>query len=76
MSTTSSRRPPNSTSRGRSRSIPPSTRSTTGRKARERSGRRIYLLDRDGVIRYDHHGEGRYAEIEAAIRALLAEPVT
>jgi thiol-disulfide isomerase/thioredoxin len=37
---------------------------------------RIYLLDRNGIIRYDHHGEGRYAEIEAAIRALLAEPAT
>lgn len=37
---------------------------------------RIYLLDRDGNIRYDHHGEGRYAEIDAAIQTLLAEPVT
>jgi thiol-disulfide isomerase/thioredoxin len=36
---------------------------------------RIYLLDRNGHIRYDHHGEGRYAEIGAAVRALLAEPV-
>ena len=36
---------------------------------------RIYLLDRDGNIRYDHIGEGRYAEIDAAVRALLAEPV-
>lgn len=34
---------------------------------------RIYLLDRDGHIRYDHHGEGRYDEIDAAVRALLAE---
>ncbi len=35
---------------------------------------RIYLLDRDGHIRYDHIGEGRYDEIDAAVDALLAEP--
>jgi thiol-disulfide isomerase/thioredoxin len=35
---------------------------------------RIYLLDREGHIRYDHTGEGRYDEIDAAVRALLAEP--
>jgi len=35
---------------------------------------RIYLLDRDGNIRYDHIGEGRYAQTDAAIQALLAEP--
>ena len=35
---------------------------------------RIYLLDRAGHVRYDHIGEGRYAEIEAAVEALLAEP--
>jgi len=35
---------------------------------------RIYLLDRDGNVRYDHHGEGRYAEIDAAVQELLAEP--
>jgi thiol-disulfide isomerase/thioredoxin len=35
---------------------------------------RIYLLDRDGHVRYDHTGEGRYDEIDAAVRALLAEP--
>jgi thiol-disulfide isomerase/thioredoxin len=34
---------------------------------------RIYLLDRDGHIRYDHIGEGGYAETDAAVRALLAE---
>ena len=34
---------------------------------------RIYLLDRDGHIRYDHIGEGRYAETDAAVQALLAE---
>jgi thiol-disulfide isomerase/thioredoxin len=37
---------------------------------------RIYLLDRDGHVRYDHIGEGRYDEIEAAVRALLDEPTT
>lgn len=35
---------------------------------------RIYLLDRSGHIRYDHIGEGHYDEIDAAVRALLAEP--
>lgn len=37
---------------------------------------RIYLLDRDGNIRYDHTGEGRYAQIDAAVQALLAEPTS
>lgn len=37
---------------------------------------RIYLLDRHGNIRYDHRGEGRYRQTEAAIQALLAEPAT
>lgn len=35
---------------------------------------RIYLLDRDGHIRYDHIGEGRYDDIDAAVKSLLAEP--
>jgi thiol-disulfide isomerase/thioredoxin len=35
---------------------------------------RIYLIDRRGNIRYDHIGEGRYAETDAAVQALLAEP--
>lgn len=30
-----------------------------------------YLIDRDGVVRYTHFGEGRYAETEAQIRELL-----
>lgn len=34
---------------------------------------RIYLLDRNGHIRYDHIGEGRYDQIDAAVKALLAE---
>ncbi|MBC7811476.1 MAG: redoxin domain-containing protein [Burkholderiales bacterium] len=36
----------------------------------------IYLIDKQGNIRYFHIGEGRYAETEAAIQALLAEPYT
>ncbi len=32
-----------------------------------------YLIDRNGVIRYRHFGEGRYAETEQEIRNLLAE---
>jgi thiol-disulfide isomerase/thioredoxin len=35
---------------------------------------RVYLLDRDGHIRYDHIGEGRYDETDAAVQALLDEP--
>jgi thiol-disulfide isomerase/thioredoxin len=35
---------------------------------------RIYLIDRAGNIRYDHHGEGRYDEIDVAVQELLAEP--
>ena len=33
----------------------------------------LYLIDKNGDIRYKHHGEGRYGEIEATIIALLAE---
>jgi len=32
-----------------------------------------YLIDKDGVVRYTHFGEGAYAETEAVIRELLAE---
>ncbi len=34
----------------------------------------LYLIDKGGHIRYVHIGEGGYDEIEANIRALLAEP--
>jgi len=34
-----------------------------------------YLIDKRGHIRYVHIGEGAYEETEAAIQALLAEPV-
>ena len=33
----------------------------------------LYLIDKRGHIRYVHIGEGKYAETEAAIQALLAE---
>lgn len=33
----------------------------------------VYLIDKQGLIRYRHIGEGSYRETEAAIRALLAE---
>ena len=33
----------------------------------------LYLIDKRGHIRYQHIGEGRYEETEAAIQALLAE---
>lgn len=33
----------------------------------------LYLIDRSGRLRYTHIGEGRYAETEAAIQALLVE---
>ncbi len=36
----------------------------------------LFLIDKRGNIRYQHIGEGRYAETEAAIRALLAEPTS
>ena len=32
-----------------------------------------FLIDRDGVIRYDHIGEGAYVETELHIRNLLVE---
>lgn len=32
-----------------------------------------YLIDKDGVIRYTHFGEGRYAETEDEIRKVLGE---
>jgi len=34
---------------------------------------RIYLVDTEGYIRYDHIGEGGYAEIEKVIQSLLQE---
>lgn len=34
----------------------------------------MFLIDKRGNVRYQHIGEGRYAETEAAVKALLAEP--
>ena len=34
----------------------------------------IYLIDKQGQIRYTHIGEGGYGETERVIDALLAEP--
>ncbi len=34
----------------------------------------LVLIDKAGRIRYQHIGEGRYGEIEAAIQHLLEEP--
>ncbi len=33
----------------------------------------LYLIDKRGHLRFQHIGEGRYEEIEAAVRDLLAE---
>ena len=33
----------------------------------------LYLIDKQGNLRYRHIGEGQYQETEAAIRTLLAE---
>jgi thiol-disulfide isomerase/thioredoxin len=35
----------------------------------------IYLIDKQGILRYFHVGEGRYAETEQQIQTLLAEEV-
>ncbi len=34
----------------------------------------LYLIDKQGNLRYSHIGEGAYEKTEAAIVALLAEP--
>jgi hypothetical protein len=46
----------------------------TWRAYRNRYWPTLYLIDKRGDLRYTHIGEGRYAEIEAAIQVLLAEP--
>ena len=33
----------------------------------------VYIIDRKGRIRFHHDGEGRYSDIDAAVRTLLAE---
>lgn len=46
----------------------------TWRAYRNRFWPTLYLIDKQGRIRYKHIGEGGYNETEAAIQALLAEP--
>lgn len=46
---------------------------TTWRAYKNRFWPAKYLIDRDGVIRYTHFGEGAYAETEEEIRKLLEE---
>ena len=33
----------------------------------------VYIVDKKGKIRFHHDGEGRYADIDAAVKTLLAE---
>jgi hypothetical protein len=46
----------------------------TWRSYRARYWPSLFLIDKAGRLRYSHIGEGRYAETEAAIQALLSEP--
>lgn len=46
----------------------------TWRAYRNRFWPTLYLIDKQGRIRYQHIGEGGYDKTEAAIQALLAEP--
>lgn len=45
----------------------------TGRNYSNRFWPAKYLLDKDGVVRYTHFGEGKYGETEEKIRELLVE---
>ena len=45
----------------------------TWRSYKNRYWPTLYLIDKQGHIRYVHIGEGRYAETEENIKALLAE---
>jgi len=47
----------------------------TWRAYKQRYWPTLYLLDKQGHIRYKHIGEGLYDETEAIIQALIAEPV-
>ena len=46
----------------------------TWRAYRNRYWPTLYLIDRQGNIRYTHIGEGRYEETDRKIRQLLTEP--
>ena len=35
----------------------------------------LYLIDKNGHLRYSHIGEGSYSETESAIKILLNEPL-
>ena len=37
---------------------------------------RTYVLDQNGLIRFDHIGEGKYEELEQTVATLLAEQAT
>ena len=45
----------------------------SGGRSRTTSGRRVYIADVDGRIRYHHFGEGEYAATEMAIQQLLMD---
>ena len=46
---------------------------TTWRAYKNRYWPSLYLIDKQGQIRYMHIGEGRYQETETVIKALLSE---
>lgn len=46
----------------------------TWRAYRNRAWPTLYLVDKRGLIRYTHVGEGSYEQTRRAIEALLAEP--
>lgn len=46
----------------------------TWRAYQQRFWPTLYLVDKTGQLRYKHIGEGAYAETEAYIQALIAEP--
>lgn len=46
---------------------------TTWRAYKNRYWPTLYLIDKNGHIRYIHIGEGRYEETDTAIQSLLAE---
>jgi peroxiredoxin len=47
---------------------------TTWRAYQQRFWPTRYVIDKNGHIRYKHIGEGAYAETEAVIQLLMAEP--
>jgi thiol-disulfide isomerase/thioredoxin len=47
---------------------------TTWTRYGNRAWPSVYLIDKQGVLRYLHIGEGRYTQTEQQIQTLLAEP--